>query len=491
MQSDQEEEGETTPQYVVKKKKSMKAVIDDSDEEECAFAEKIEESSQDEQTKPGDAAATRRVVERIRVEDNARSTENKKRQADTEARMLSHADKGDTASDDGSDSESSLLPENRKKNKNRRLCGSNDKLPKGRLCDVNIDDIDFDVLNEEHLNRQVRPASTKLTITAILKERGLYAEDLLRRAESVAFVFYAANPRLGKPTKAEYSAHSFETYEYDETDEVNHEVRAFLSNVVTKALEALAKEKIKLGWRKLFNDPSDAPVAPVVAPQVQPPYVVPTKQQPWQTKDNTMQNNSNNNGGLRRGNGMETNDYGNRGQQQGRSNGNFDSNYNGNNNGGNNMNGSYASGFNMQPQYNKENGFTTANNFVGNGVGKPFVSNGNDKPFGSDRGQPSVIVDQPVGGRVYFAQLLEALHVREALQQRASEQMPQGSSMVEIAERAEKEFSIVRMKCGEQMPKRNRPRDLKNYNIYGPDDLEDMQNVVRNVVNSLGLQCGN
>lgn len=491
--NNEEEENE---EMQTKKVAAKRMVIDDSDSsdaEECAFAERLEES-QDELKQPSDAAATKRVIERTRATDNERAIENKKRRVDLEERMLSHANQGDTScEEDGSDSESSLLPENRKKNKkvNRGLC---------------LDDIDFN--NDEHMIPKVRPVSTRLTITAILKERGLFALDLLRDAELAAYLSYVVQQGNKEPQTAIYLPYGFNTFEYEETDQVENTVHGFLSDVVTQVLQMMAKKKLALGWKTLFNEPASDAALQQSAPK-KPEVVTPVapKQPQWEAKD--IQNNNN---GLRRSNGMESsggnnsnsygygNNYSNNnkqyggeqfGYQQGRANGGYDSNYNGG------ARGSYGQNFNAPAPYNKENGFVSAANIQNNGnssyghvlsANNAQYENGN-KPYSSDRAQPPIIMDVPED-RIFVGGVCTDLGILDAIGRRLTEQLSGTMSTENITQRVEDEFKRFKLRVGEGMPKRStvRPRDDKRYNIYTSVDLEDMRTVAKRVAVSFGLQ---
>ena len=415
-------------------KKAKKKVIDDDDGEEeetkdCRFADKVEESEEEDDELMKPKRSSRETVDLVRSEHASRRKEVKSKHSALEARMLSHVDNSDDDEDN--------RPTKKKKKNSRSLADAD--------MEEDLDAASFDALMNKK-KTPTRTPSNRLTVEGVLRERNIFAVDLLRHAEIATFIVYARNTKQD-PTTVLYNDYDFNTYEYIETNEETKETHAFIVRCVLHSLELMAKEKIKLGWRTLFNEPaSDQPVTRAVSqPATQP--VAQTQYHPVQQP-----------------------------VQQ----------YNGNNK----QSGSFASGFNSH---------SSGSAYAGNSSGNLQNQNGNAnngsgwqqpsyKAFGSDRAQPNVISASP-DDRIYWAKILEEMGILNIIGQRTMERM-QGASAEQIDKVVGEEFKEVRLKCGEQMPKRGtagRLKDGKNYNIYTEEDREDMLATAHKVLGARGL----
>lgn len=318
------------------------------------------------------------------------------------------------------------------------------KRPKHREMESEDDDdallnIDLEAIDYSQSSAALAPTAslrTLTTVTSVLKKRGLFGPlDLLRRAEADTFCAYYQTKKT-MPAEAQHFSYAFVTYEYYDTpgSTVTHD---FVVRCVLHSLEMMAKECVALGWPSLFNAPGNMAAEPVVQAPHPPPqprgFVTAREMQTNRTQYN-------NNFSTPPVASFETPL-----QRQ-----------------------NYAPQFNPPPSREDINNIRNGTSLASTSSFTPVVTN-----------------DTP--NRVYWGAVLEEMGAKDSIAHAFYQRM--GTNNPEVAQAVEHEFTQLKFKCGESMPKKNgvRPRDARGFNIYHAEELDTMKETARKILVSKGF----
>jgi hypothetical protein len=328
-----------------------------------------------------------------------------------------------------------------------------------RARPLDLDDFDAD---EEAPAAAQRPATKNLTVSEVLKSRGLLGpEDLLRRAESLAAAAFFRE-RGSWPQRAAFFTHSFVTYEY----EPGPESQAFLRQCIARALELLAQKSIETGcWATLFSAPPTGPAAQPAAPAAQPAAQPPAQpapaqpapqwqprpaqqpQQQWQPPQQQWQPQQQ----------QQWQPQQQQWQQQ----------------------RPVAPQWQQQPQQQPQQ--------PPRPQGPGAYAPGFAMPGAAAPGAPAEVVHgSEIQNRVFWKGVLEEMGTAAAVANACYARMGAGAN---VAQAVEAEVNQLRLDCGKEMPRRAAPRtrDHNGFNVYTTDDLEDMRAVAMRLAAARGL----